>query len=219
MKRKGQSEVTAFGVRARGRQRMIPRYDREAVSNPSQTLSVSEGERPTTPAQCGLARRGETDHVLPMHRRRDERRPRRGQPTPMRIGLAWVGSPLRARPHWAGVVGLSPPGEAASGWRGWALPSGRGRIGLAWVVSPLRARPHRAGVGGLSPSLTLRVWLGLLTASRSYRGTTRPRPQSRRALPQSPASRATSSPISTTEAPRAAASSSSADTAVMGAKP
>ena len=37
-----------FGVRPRRRQRPLPRYDRDAVSDPSRTLSVSEGKIPPT---------------------------------------------------------------------------------------------------------------------------------------------------------------------------
>jgi len=37
---------------------------------------------------------------------------------------------VATKTHRADVVGLSPPGEAAPGWRGRSLPSGRGRAGL-----------------------------------------------------------------------------------------
>jgi len=69
--------------------------------------------------------------------------------------------------------------ETTLGGRGRSLPSGRGRAGRTWSVAPLRARPRWEGLGGLYPSLTLGVWLGVLTASRSYRGYPRWRPRAR----------------------------------------
>jgi len=168
-------------VRPRGRWRGVRRYDREAVSDQSQTPSVSEGESPPRPSQRGLARRGEPTQASPVRPRPEGRAhpgqpsasssrratPSSGEPTMIgsriwspsptsRTGLAWVGSPLRARPHWAGLGGLSPPGEAALGRPGWALPLTNAR-GLALIAVGLAVAPTD------SPPST----------SRSYRQTPR----------------------------------------------
>lgn len=54
------SGILGGAVRARGRRRGYPRYDREASATRAKTPSVSEGKSPPRPSQCGLTRMGAT---------------------------------------------------------------------------------------------------------------------------------------------------------------
>jgi len=214
----GRPSARSPTVRPRGRRRGVRRYDREAVGeespvrprgvgNPSQTLSVSEGESPL-PSSAWLSERcvSRGNHRRFRTRTDDDR-----GLSPSLTLRVWLGLPTpRGRtgdspPTPRGRTGDSPP--TPRGRTGDSPPTPRGRTGDSpptasrsyrglpadgLAVVPSDSAPTPLGRTGDSPPTPRGRTVGLpadglavvpsdssLTASRSYRGYPRRRPRAR----------------------------------------